>query len=221
MLKRLFISVFSIILFLSTANAKLSCNSILDDGVQQLAEVVLKLEDINRGKEAGSDDFADFSIKTLVDAIETVSFKDIPDESLRQAKEYLLNKKLTRRETLLLSIVEFNIIELNSSAHIDAALQTLISMPVPDRRGPEFNWHLAEFYYASGNKEMAFELLLYILRSARLQPKTVVYIRNLGEELNKVFDLPLPDLVRLASLDPISPMFFYNDSDWGPYIRNN
>lgn len=211
------------LLFSNAAHATLPlCRAVLSDPTELTIRTVIELGEVHRGERESTEAFANESIAILVDAIEHHSFKDMFLDGLRQAREYLRDKnRLTTRETLLSAIIEFNIRDSNSNGHIERAIQILRSIPVPSRRRPEFNWHLAEFYYKLGDKETAYNLVLYIMNTARLQSKTLFYFRHIHEELGEP-DLPA-QTQRIVKRNRYNqdPNFMFNEADWGPYIRVN
>ena len=209
--------------FSNLSFAELQCLHLLDASRLRTTEVLQELNAVYRGETEISRDFWNESVEVLVVAIDHYSFSDINRGVLTQIRDYLNSIEkgpLTSREKLLLSIIEFNIRDTNGTEHIDRAIETLRSINVPVRRAPEYNWHLAQFYYALGEKQKAFDLLTYIINTARIQPKTHLYYNLLYNELGspQLSEQTIRALGRSAYR--ISPQRI-NRYNWGPYTRVN
>ena len=203
------------------AHANMQCQSLFEYSSEELTvQTMVQLQQVQNGERVDTESFKNQAIHTLVEAIEHYSFKDSTEGALRQAREYLRDKgRLSTRETLLSSIIEFNLRDENSNAHIERAIEILRSISVPLRRRPEFNWHLAEFYHKLGDKERAYNLILYIMHSARLQPKTLVYFYSLHRELDQPALSAQTERVLQRNRFNLNRNLVFNADDWGPYLR--
>ena len=203
------------------SHANMQCGSIFGDPLQRTTDTLALLNEVYRDGTEPSSKFWETSVEVLVKAIDHYKFSDINIGVLIQVRDYLTSIEkgpLSTREKLLLSIIEFNTIGTNGTEHIEQAIQTLRSIPVPSRRAPEFNWHLANFYYALGDKERSYALLTYIINTAIVQPNTHLYFNIVHNEVGSPYLSEQTERSLQRSSFRMRPMYI-DRANWGPYVR--